>query len=182
MLRFAFTSFVALILAGSPVAAASAKKDILLRSLKEELARSFTLLRGVEKAELYYMGYEARDTRTYDLAAFLGAIRTESERHFRRLDVDMRVGDYALDSTHQFKGSQAFREDSGNAVTSLPVEDDPAAIKAGIWIHTDLAFKTAQNRYLKVRTNKAVTAQEEDPSNDFSAEKPTRHYDVAKIY
>ncbi|MFH2201560.1 MAG: metallopeptidase TldD-related protein [Elusimicrobiota bacterium] len=170
-----------LLAAGSPAAAASAKKDVLLRALKDELARSFPVLRGAETAPLYYMGYEARDTRTYDLAAFLGAVRSENERHSRHLDVDMRVGDYTLDSTHQFKGNNAFREDAGNAVTSLPVEDDPASLRAGIWMHTDLAYKTAQNRYLKVRTNKTVTAEEEDPSDDFSREEPARHYDVTDM-
>jgi predicted Zn-dependent protease len=59
--------------------------------------------------------------------------------------------------------------------TSLPIEDDPAAIRARIWLATDRSFKNAQERIIKVKTDRAVKVEEEDKSDDFSQEEPSVH-------
>lgn len=152
------------------------KDDVLLRALKAELTRSLEGLRGKSKAPLYYLGYGASETRTYDAQAALGALETETARVYRGVDVDVRLGSHALDNTHQLKGEGGDYTPAHGRYSELPVDDDEDALRAELWLRTDRAFKDAENRYTRVLTNKAVTASEEDASADFSREEPSRHY------
>lgn len=143
--------------------------------MNQELKRSFEGLKNAEKTPLYYLGYQAYDVRTYDVDALLGALRSEMRRHWRALDVDVRVGSPRFDNTHQLKGAEAEGYYGAAASTDLAVDDDPAALRAQIWQRTDQAYKEAVARYTKVKTNKDVTAEEEDSSNDFTVETARKH-------
>jgi len=158
-------------------AAADASKDVLLNALDVELARSFEGLKQVEGPALYYLGYEARDRRSHSIRAELGAAVFQGTRHERSLDVDVRVGSRELDNTHQLKGRGGRFEFPSARYTEISVDDDEAALRGDIWKRTDQAFKDAVNRYTTVQTNKAVTATEEDTSNDFSVEEPSLSYE-----
>lgn len=160
----------------APASAAGPKNDILLKAMKTELARSVKKLRRAEKNPMYFLGYEARDTRTADITAELGALSYTGERHYRNIDVDVRIGSRRLDNTHQIKGRQGWYESGGGRITEITIDDDEDALRAAIWLRTDKAYKDAQTRFTKVKTNKAVTAEEEDKSDDFSVEKPLQHY------
>jgi TldD protein len=159
------------------LAAEEASRDVLLRALDKELKRSFEGLKQVEGPPLYFLGYEARDKQSYALNAKLGAIVYESERHGRSLDVDVRVGSRRLDNTHQLKGRTGRFEFPRMSYTELSVDDDEAALRADIWKRTDESFKDAVNRYTTVETNLAVTATEEDASDDFSTEEASTFYE-----
>jgi predicted Zn-dependent protease len=159
------------------LAAEEASQDVLLRALEVELKRSFEGLKQIEGPPLYYLGYEARDKTSYNLSAKLGAIVHESERHDRSLDVDVRVGSRQLDNTHQLKGRTGRFEFPRMSYTEISVDDDEAALRADIWKRTDRVFKDAVNRYNTVATNKAVTAAEEDSSDDFSTEEASTFYE-----
>ncbi|MEE8424922.1 MAG: hypothetical protein V3S11_03790, partial [Elusimicrobiota bacterium] len=161
----------------APASAAGRKNDVLLKAMKTELARSAKKLRKAEKNKMYFLGYEARDTRTANVTAELGALSYTGERHYRSIDVDVRIGSHKLDNTHQIKGRQGWYEWGGGGMTELTGDDDEDALRAAIWLRTDKAYKDAQTRYTKVKTNKAVTAEEEDKSDDFSVETPSRHYE-----
>lgn len=159
------------------VAAEEASQDVLLRALDAELKRSFEGLKQVEGPPLYYLGYEARDKKSYTLNAKLGAIVYETRRHDRSLDVDVRVGSRQLDNTHQLKGRTGRFEFPKMSYTELAVDDDEAALRGDIWKRTDDAYKDAVSRYTTVETNKAVTATEEDTSADFSTEEASTFYE-----
>lgn len=168
-----------LLLSALPVFSHAAKdsQDPLLRAMAAELNRSFNALRSAGPAPMYFLAYEARDTRTYAISALLGALRSEDEHSFRELDVDVRVGAPRLDNTHQMKGEDAWPEPADlRNDARLTIAGDEDAIRADLWLRTDEAFKNAQNRLTKVLTNKAVTAEEEDPSDDFSPAEARRHY------
>lgn len=175
-LRISLFLLTALLFCGNSAHAASAKKDILFNALKEEMARSWETLRTEGEAPLYYLGYEVTEAWTYELSARLGAIQAEEDRHFRTLDIDVRVGSPQLDNTHQLKGRQSWNEESKRTAVAVPLGDDADAIKTTAWLHTDEAFQEAKNRYIRVRTNKAVTSDEEDTSPDFSKAENARHY------
>jgi TldD protein len=160
----------------SPATAASARNDVLLQALRSELDRSFAQLKNAEKTPLYYLSYEARENWTYDVMAEMGALHYQQDRHRRTVDADTRVGAYKLDNTHQIKGRQGWYEQGGGHAAPLPLGDEPDAIREALWRLTDVTFKAAQERYTKVATNKAVTAKEDDQSNDFSQERKRRHY------
>ncbi|MFA6318519.1 MAG: TldD/PmbA family protein [Elusimicrobiota bacterium] len=164
--------------APAEAAMTGAEEDTLLRALRSELKRSFEKLKDAEKPPMYFLAYEAEDTRRTYMGAMLGAIRYENEAHSRELTVDARVGDPALDNTHQIKGGDGWSRDDDFGSVRLTTEDDEDSLAAAAWLHTDKILKAAREQYTKVLTNKAVTAEEEDKSDDFSPYPPARRYAV----
>ncbi|MFC1679393.1 metallopeptidase TldD-related protein, partial [Elusimicrobiota bacterium] len=152
------------------IGAESGAADPVLSAMRKELKRSFAKFQKAEKTPLYYLGYQVRETRNYYAKAALGALESEHDRHYRYLDVDVRMGSHKLDNTHQIKGMEGWFESRGGTYTEVTVDDEEDALRADIWLRTDKAYKDALNRYTKVKTNKAVTAEEEDKSDDFSKE------------
>lgn len=165
---------------GPAFAADAAEHDVLLSAMKKELARSFKSLQKAEKEPMHYLGYEVHDKSDYELTALLGGIRSEEARHKRFLTVDVRVGSRKLDNTHQIKGPSGWWEWQPWQRANLATEDEEGAIRADIWLATDKAYKSARKRYTKVKSNKAVTAEEEDKSDDFSKEAASRFYERAR--
>lgn len=151
------------------------KKDILLDSMSQELERSFKILSSAEKTPLYFMQYEAWQGKDYWLNYNLGALTNEGDYAQTVVNADMRIGSRALDNTHEIKGKEGYNTDSNskNIETEILPTDDSLAIKSKLWNLTDVAYKNALNQYMKVETNKQVTAQEEDKSGDFSIDKTT---------
>jgi predicted Zn-dependent protease len=178
MHRFLLTISLALLVLSPLPIVAGASDDVLLKALDAELKRSFEGLEQLEGPPLYYLGYEARDKLRYRLNSKLGAIMYETEQHERSLDVDVRVGSRKLDNTHQLKGRGGRFEFPQSRYTEISVDDDEDALRADIWRRTDGAYKAAVNRYTTVETNKAVTATEEDTSDDFSSQEPSRFYEI----
>jgi len=151
------------------------KKDILLDSMSEELERSFKVLSSAEKTPLYFMQYEAWQEKGYWVNYNLGALADEGEYDQTVVNADMRLGSRILDNTHEIKGREVYNGNSNskNIETEILPSDDSWAIKSKLWNLTDSAYKNALNQYMKVETNKQVTAQEEDKSGDFSMDKTT---------
>ena len=156
------------------------KDDAVLNAMSAELKRHYPVLQKAEKVPIYYLGYEVDDEKSYSLVSEMGAIGNEHSFHSRQLDISARAGSHAMDNTHQIKG--AYNEDAFAEYSQpLPIDDDSDALRAAIWLHTDSALKRAFEAYTKVQMNKALTAEEEDASPDFSANEPKRHYDTAEM-
>lgn len=167
---------LALALAAAPAAAA----DPVLDAMEAELSRSSSRLAKAGTAPLYFLSYQSTDIKEYRLGAGQGALETDAFHAGRYLDVDARVGSRQFDNTHEIKGRGAWMERSPRRRDRIPAEPDTAALRAALWQGTDFAFKAALERYTKVKTNRAVTAEEEDLSPDFSEEGPgARHEDEA---
>jgi predicted Zn-dependent protease len=86
--------------------------------------------------------------------------------------VEVRVGDYKLDNTHQVRGARGLGAMGGISIISLPIEDDPLPIRSALWLETDKRYKAATTQLAAVTTNNEVTVEQEDKSDDFSHEKP----------
>jgi len=147
-----------------------------LAALRDELQRGMTELKAKGNPAPYYIGYEVHDRKEVVVSASYGALVQSSSRRSRILDTDVRVGDYRLDSTHairsdDFDYSSAL---SGHAVT-LPLSDDPGALRSVAWLETDRRYKEAAERLVKVRTQRTLKVADEDPSDDFSHEKPVTY-------
>ena len=154
--------------------------DAVLGAMSVELARSWSRLAHAEATPLYYLGYEVTDVSESWISASLGALENDAQDSARCLDVDVRVGSPRLDNTHEFKGRDSWMDYGQRPRARLVLEDDPAALRAGLWQQTDAAYKAALERFTKVETNRAVTAKEEDSSPDFSeAAAPERFYAAA---
>ena len=149
----------------------AADQSPLLDAMKSELDRSFEALQHANEAPLYYLGYHVTDTKKHVISAVYGAITNEKETRSRIMDTDCRVGEPKLDNTHEIRGDYDFSHSRSNSA-NLPFEDNDLAIRTIIWKNTDEIYKTALERYTKVKTNQQVLVEREDTSADFSIEKP----------
>lgn len=155
------------------------RTDPVLKALSTELKRSLPVLKKAEKVPLYYLGYEITDVKSYSVSSEMGAVVSEYDSHSRLLDIDARFGSYEMDNTHQLKGGEIA--DSGTYSQPVPLEDDTDALRAAIWQHTDAAVKRAYKAYTKVQMNKALTAEEEDKTPDFSVSGKSHFYSTAEL-
>ncbi len=155
-------------------------EDAVETALVEELNRAMKELAG-EELPPYFISYQVIETKTVDLAASFGALKTELVDKRRVLDIDLRVGDYDFDNTHIIRG-QSFSFGSPRSTVELPIDDDPEALRRAIWLATDKAYKSATERYEKVVANKAVKVEEEDDSPDLSKETPEKFVGPERTY
>ncbi len=145
----------------------------ILAALETELRRSLEGLTAREEHPLYFLSYRATETESATVVGSYGALANVDRDHSRRLDVEARVGSPELDSTHQIRGEFEFGATPSS--TQLPLEDDVDAIRAAAWMATDRAYKAAQERYLKVKTNESVKVKAEDASADFTLIEPSTY-------
>src|SRR5262245_51397794 len=82
-----------------PTAAEAGLVDVLGR----ELRRNFDVLRK-ESQPPYFLSYAVYDVRSARIGASFGALTVRGENRSRTVDVEVRVGDYALDSTRRIRG------------------------------------------------------------------------------
>jgi predicted Zn-dependent protease len=150
---------------------ASSAPAPLMRYLVDELDYSMEHLAAPDGVKPYFLSYTVYDEQQAVVQATIGAIMQDYAKHERNLNIDVRVGDYTLDNTHQLRGAgRAFESGSGNI--PLPLDDEPDAVRHALWYHTDRVFKDAAQRLTKIRTNLQVKVEEEDKSDDFSREAP----------
>ncbi|MBI4564330.1 MAG: TldD/PmbA family protein [Planctomycetes bacterium] len=179
--RHVGTAMAVAVLAGILAAARQdpPQESPLLQAMEVELERSFSKLKDAGEAPLYFLAYRVYDVESVQVRATYGAIddRRRGGRS-RSLSVELRVGSPKLDNTHKIRKEgfdlSDFLDANMPSPSFMPIEDDPDAIRAALWAETDRAFKSAQKQFTKVKANKAIKVEEEDPSDDFSREAPQR--------
>ena len=129
-----------------------------------ELARSLDALTHHDDPP-YFASYEVVDSRRVDVSATAGTLTRSSDSHNRWLDVDVRVGDFALDNTHHTRQRATYG-------APLPLADDSYAIRSTLWSRTDAAYQHAVEQLAKARAAAKVAARDDDTSDDFSRETP----------
>jgi TldD protein len=150
--------------AGAAAVKESAKPSVVLSAMKEELARSFAAFQK-QPVPPYFLSYEIAETQGVSVRASFGTLVSSSQWRDRELDIDVRVGDYALDNSHPVRGSFSMPDRQG---FDVPLEDDPAAIRRVLWYQTEQRYKRALEQFTKVKTNVQVKVAEEDKAGDFS--------------
>jgi predicted Zn-dependent protease len=146
--------------------------------MEQELERTRKELKLESDAPLHFLSYTITETQAEMIAASRGTLSQENRRHDRVLDVTGRVGTPELDSSHEIRG-EGFGGGFGGA-TSIPLDDDPDAIRNAIWLATDAKVKAARERFIRVQTNRAVKVEEEHPAPDFSNETPQTRIDALR--
>lgn len=150
------------------------QENPILQAAEEELKRTMQELAD-EEVSPYFISYTITDIQSVTISSSLGKLSNYNENEERILDIDLRVGDYSFDNTHIIRGNP-FQFGSRGGRYTLPLDNNPDAIKKGIWFATDVNFKEAVERYKKAKTNQAVKVQEEDTSADFSRATPEEYY------
>ena len=145
--------------------AAARVDDPLLVAMQQELAREqkLLLLPGMQRP--YFMAYRLEDIRSYESTANYGALTSENDRKQRVVRVEVRIGDYASDSS-------SARGDG--SLELAPGDDDAAALKFALWTATDEAYKAALRAYA---TKQAALKNFQTPptAEDFTPAKPVTH-------
>jgi len=137
----------------------------LLDAMGAELDRAMTSLSKNAQPDQpapYYISYNAHDVTKINIVAQYGAILNSAETHQRTADITVRVGDFKVDNTHGTHRLSALYS------IDLPLSDNRPAIARGLWRGTSAAYGNALRTYMKVKSELAVQAQEEDTSPDFS--------------
>ncbi len=174
MRRFLLVVTLTVLTAPTWLTAQQAKPAAALADLLSvELEYSMKNLVTDDGTRPYYLAYTVYDENSAVIAATLGSLTQDRVNRDRNLNIDLRVGDYKVDNTHQIRGgAPAQAQGSGNV--SLPLADDPAAIRHSLWYNTDEIFNQAARRLTQIKTDMKVKVEEEDQSDDFTREEPQK--------
>jgi predicted Zn-dependent protease len=146
-----------------------ADADQTLKAMHDEMDRSSARMQLPNQPKPYFIQYRLLDIDVRTITASFGALVSSTTSHNRFMDVDVRIGDYRLDSSN-FVSGQDFQGFSGSA-GQVGVDGDYNSLRQDLWIATDQAYKAAvqtmgqKQGFLRSLSKPPDTA-------DFSQEKP----------
>lgn len=138
----------------------------LLTALEQEFTRNWEAFRKLPTPP-YYLAYEITDRQIVEASGSFGTLTSSGANHNRSLDIDLRIGSMTLDNYRPQRGVRFNFFDNFNQI-SLPIEDDPAALRAAIWYNTDQRYKRSLEQWIAIQTNVKVKVENTDKSGDFS--------------
>jgi TldD protein len=152
--------------------------DTVLRAMRDELDRSRQLRVVAGGDDLpYFISYTVSDQENFSVSAAQGALVNLSHSRYRAPNIEVRVGSYDFDHTgHIFSG---FYSGSRYDTESWPLDDDYAALRDGLWLGTDRAYKAALESIARKRAALNSTAAPTEKLADFSPAQPVKS--IAKI-
>jgi TldD protein len=117
------------------------ENDKTLQAMRDELERSRTRLQlpGVDKP--FYIEYRLLDVDVRSITASFGALMASDTERSRFMSVDVRVGDYHLDSSN-FISEDGFRGFLGST-GQVGIDRDYNSLRQDLWLATDQAYKAA---------------------------------------
>jgi TldD protein len=117
------------------------ESDKTLHAMHDEMERSRERLQlpGVEKP--FYIEYRLLDIDVKSVTSSFGALMASSVSRDRFMSVDVRVGDYHLDSSNFVSedGFQGFLGSTGQ----VGIDRDYNSLRQDLWLATDQAYKQA---------------------------------------
>jgi len=174
-MRLARNWFLAIaVLAAVPRLFAQQNDDVVMRAMKDELARSMKQLQLQQMEKPYFIAYRAEDITQHEISATLGSLTSSSGTPLRNrlLGVELRVGDYALDNTNFFS-MQRLRSGPGmflGGIQQGSLDDNYVELRREFWLATDTQYKRAlEDLSAKKAALKMRNGGESIP--DFSNEK-----------
>jgi hypothetical protein len=159
-------------------AASFAADDVVMRAMRDELARSMKKLQLESLQKPYFIAYRIVENTGCNAIATFGALNGSNcdasvESRFRNLSVEVRVGDYARDNTNFFVPMSVggVARPLGSGGSAIPVEDTYDEIRRQLWLATDSAYKNSLDLYAKKKASLENRHRTED-APDFSKEPP----------
>ncbi len=113
----------------------------------------------------YYVAYQIAEQRVVSLETEGGALTGDSDETDRVLDVELRVGSPALDSTRPISGDGNGLNEPLARRAIVPFGDDAGAIANHLWLETDRRYREAVQALAYIRQDQATlgrTAAEPD--------------------
>ncbi|MCX6538919.1 MAG: metallopeptidase TldD-related protein [Acidobacteria bacterium] len=158
--------------------ARQAQQSPIVQAMQEEMTRAMNGLRLPNEPPPYYVAYLITESASEAITATLGSLISEYSSRSRTLRVEVRVGDYNLDSSR----FQALSRDPGmlsmygQFALALPLDDDYAVMRREMWLATDGAYKRAVQTLAKKKAAAQTLAAEPNPIPDFSRETPAQTF------
>lgn len=144
------------------------ESDLTLKAMRDELERSRERLRISLLERPFYIEYRLVDVDVRAVTASFGALVSSNTSRNRLMSVDVRVGDYMLDSSN-FIGDtfQGFIGNSGQ----VGIDRDYDSLRQDLWLATDQAYKSALDT---ISQKRAYIQSRARPSNipDFARAEP----------
>jgi predicted Zn-dependent protease len=160
-----------------PATRAQAEQDPILKAMLAELARNRKRLQLQDSEKPYFIEFRIDDVVEYNARAAYGALTGEHQSHSRVARVRVRVGDYKFDNSHAKVDNriaqmlQRFGFGGDGMMAIEVVDDDPVALRFGLWNAADMAYKMALDDFAKKQAE-LKTVQTPPQANSFAAEKP----------
>src|SRR5262245_31138938 len=133
VVRLAVLCLLAGGLGSQPVRGAASPYLDLLRS---ELQRNFEVLKQ-ETVTSYFASYTVHDSRDIQIVAAFGGLQRTDDIRSRGGTVEVRVGDYTLDSSHPLRSGQSSAGPRPPSRVRLPLSDDDLPARTALWRVTD---------------------------------------------
>jgi TldD protein len=118
--------------------------DQTLRAMKDEMDRSKARLVIPSVGKPFFIAYRLVDLDVREVSASFGADVTSSTFRGRTMAVDVRVGDYHLDSSN-FVTEGGFQGVFGNT-GQVGIDHDYNSLRQDLWLATDGAYKSAADQ------------------------------------
>ena len=162
-----------------------ADSDKTLAAMQDELDRSrqrleLTIAGQSEPARPYFIQYRILDLDVHTIVAEFGSLISSTSGRNRIMSVDVRVGNYNLDSSN-FISDEGFSGFLGSTGT-VGIDRDYDSLRQDLWLATDQAFKGAVENISKKqafmsRLAKAPSIPDYSPATPTVAVEPLREPD-----
>jgi len=152
-----------------PRTAEATDNDQTLHAMHDELERSRERLQLPDVQKPFYIEYRLLDLDVRNVTASFGALVSTSTTRNRFMSVNVRIGDYHLDSSNFISedGFQGFLGSTGQ----VGIDRDYNSLRQDLWLATDQAYKDAATQMaLKQAFLRSLTKAPE--IDDFSQELP----------
>jgi TldD protein len=152
----------------------SSEQDQTLHAMHDEMERARTRLQLPGVSKPFYIEYRLMDLDVRAVTASFGSLINTSTTRNRFMSVEVRVGDYHLDSSNFISedGFQGFLGSTGE----VGIDRDYNSLRQDLWLATDQAYKQAVTQMsLKQAFLRSLTKPPE--IDDFSQATPAQRID-----
>lgn len=153
----------------------------IISIMGKELSRSMSKLKAENFESPYFISYLMREVEAFSVSGKYGAVNSKFSDRKRNLDVDIRVGNYAFDSSNPATEDSVWEPDSNHYEAynylEAPLDNDEDALRNSLWLLSDFEYKEALSMYLKKKGNKIFEVEKKVLTSDFSKEKAYIFFD-----
>lgn len=152
-------SFLAIVIVNNSLFAQ--EESVVLRAMKDELARSTNELKYENHDKPFYISYLIDDASVFSVYSSLGGLFGSRDFKTRDKNVRILVGDYEFND--ESLDNNQFSEPSANEI-EMPLEDDYYGIRRSLWTTTDNVYKGAAQKFKK---NQATLKEKNKPLSEI---------------
>ena len=154
-----------------PFLGVCSKPDALMTLLAAELEREQAEFAKTE-APPYYICYRVNDEHEYGITATDGAVMQSYSQPSRLLTVQVRMGDYDVDSFREMNNAQTPQATQYN----IAGDENPQSIRRTLWIATNSEYNKAVASYNQIQAGLGMSGGR-GYGSDYTKSEPVEYYD-----